>query len=81
MGLAAPTSAAILASRAGEGKGQVLSLSESLNNLTILVVLPIAAMQLDALGAIRAALVVAVFLAIGVFLAIADLATRKPTPP
>jgi hypothetical protein len=59
----------------------VLSLSESLNNLTILAVLPLAAMQLDATGATGAALVLAVFLAIGVFLAIADLATRKPTAP
>lgn len=81
LGLAAPTSTAILASLAGEEKGQVLSLSESLNNLMILAVLPLAAMQLDATGATGAALVLAVFLAIGVFLAIADLATRKPTAP
>ncbi len=81
LGLAAPTSTAILATRAGDEKGQVLSLSESLNNLTILFVLPLAAMQFDGTGATGAALVLGAFLAVGLFLAITDLATRAPKQP
>lgn len=57
LGLAAPASTALLAHRSGPDKGQVLAVSESLNNGVLLIVLPIAAVQLEASGAVRAMLV------------------------
>ncbi|PHM60233.1 MFS transporter [Xenorhabdus ishibashii] len=41
LGFAAPVSTSILANRAKQYKGQILAISESLNNLTILFLLPI----------------------------------------
>ncbi|MBI6547347.1 MFS transporter [Xenorhabdus lircayensis] len=46
LGIAAPISTSILANRAKQDKGQILAVSESLNNLTILFLLPIATMLL-----------------------------------
>lgn len=60
LGLAAPASTALLAHRSGPDKGQVLAVSESLNNGVLLIVLPIAATQLEASGAGAAALVLGV---------------------
>ncbi|WP_426577285.1 MFS transporter [Xenorhabdus stockiae] len=45
-GIAAPVSTSILANRAKQNKGQILAVSESFNNLTILFLLPIATVQL-----------------------------------
>ncbi|MDC9614847.1 MFS transporter [Xenorhabdus khoisanae] len=42
LGLAAPISTSILANRAAQNRGQILAISESMNNLTILFLLPIA---------------------------------------
>ncbi|MBC8949225.1 MFS transporter [Xenorhabdus sp. TS4] len=50
LGLAAPISTSILANRAKQDKGQILAISESLNNLTILFLLPIATMSLSQYG-------------------------------
>ncbi|OAE48716.1 hypothetical protein A7J42_16225 [Brucella intermedia] len=72
LGLAAPTSTSMLATRSEDDKGQVLAVSESLNNLTILAVLPVAAMQLEIAGSARTMLVFGVTLAIAVILTIAD---------
>ncbi|PHM33227.1 MFS transporter [Xenorhabdus innexi] len=46
LGLAAPVSTSILAKRAKQNKGQILAVSESFNNLTILLLLPVATLQL-----------------------------------
>lgn len=73
LGLAAPTSTSMLATRSEDDKGQVLSVSESLNNLTVLAVLPVAAMQLEIAGPARTMLVFGVTLAVAAFLTIADL--------
>ncbi|MGH6836919.1 MAG: MFS transporter [Methylocella sp.] len=73
LGLAAPSSAAILAMRAGEDKGMVLATSESLNNLTILVILPIAAVLLASHGIEAAMLVLGTSILIGVGLTVIDL--------
>ncbi|WP_266031659.1 MFS transporter [Brucella intermedia] len=72
LGLAAPTSTSMLATRSEDDKGQVLAVSESLNNLTILAVLPLAAMQFEIAGSARTMLVFAVTLTIAVILTIAD---------
>lgn len=72
LGLAAPISTSMLAIRSEDDKGQVLSASESLNNLTILAVLPIAATQLEKAGSARTMLVFGVTLAIAALLTIAD---------
>ncbi|WP_454711922.1 MFS transporter [Cupriavidus nantongensis] len=42
LGIAAPASTAILAQRAGANKGKVLAASESVNNLAVLMLLPVA---------------------------------------
>ncbi|SOY72553.1 MFS transporter [Cupriavidus taiwanensis] len=43
LGIAAPASTALLAQRAGANKGKVLATSESVNNLSVLVLLPVSA--------------------------------------
>lgn len=43
LGIAAPASTAILAQRAGANKGKILAISESANNLAVLMLLPVAA--------------------------------------
>lgn len=43
LGIAAPASTAILAQRAGANKGKVLAASESVNNVAVLMLLPVAA--------------------------------------
>lgn len=73
LGLAAPSSTAILARRAGAQKGQVLALSESLNNVVILVALPVAAMLFSTYGPVGIILVSVVGLTLGVGLTVADI--------
>ncbi|SOZ40194.1 MFS transporter [Cupriavidus neocaledonicus] len=43
LGIAAPASTALLAQRAGANKGKVLAVSESINNVAVLMLLPVAA--------------------------------------
>ncbi|MDC9592433.1 hypothetical protein PSI17_02205 [Xenorhabdus sp. IM139775] len=50
LGLAAPISTSILANRAKQEKGQILAISESLNNLAMLFLLPITTMSLTQHG-------------------------------
>jgi multidrug resistance protein len=73
LGLAAPVSTAILAKRSGHDKGQVLAASESLNNLVILTVLPIAAALFATHGSGAATLVLGVGIVTGVGLTAIDL--------
>lgn len=51
LGVAAPASTALLARHSGPDKGQVLALSESLNNVVLVIALPMAAAQWEASGA------------------------------
>ncbi len=73
-GLAAPVSTAILAKRSGHDKGQVLAVSESLNNLAIL---PIAAARFATHGSGAAMLVLGVGIVAGVGLTAVDLRTER----
>ncbi|WP_457582339.1 MFS transporter [Ensifer canadensis] len=73
LGLAAPSSTAILARRACAQKGQVLALSESLNNVVILAALPAAAALFSAYGPGGIMFVSAVGLTLGVGLTVADM--------
>ncbi|MBP1847582.1 multidrug resistance protein [Rhizobium petrolearium] len=73
LGLAAPTSTSVLARRSEDDKGQVLAVSESFNNLTILAVLPIAALQLEAAGPAGTMMVLGITLAVALLLTAADL--------
>ncbi|OKP02037.1 MFS transporter [Xenorhabdus eapokensis] len=59
LGLAAPISTSILANRAQQSKGQILAISESLNNLTILFLLPIVTMSLTQYGTVVAMMILA----------------------
>jgi predicted MFS family arabinose efflux permease len=73
LGLAAPTSTSVLARRSEDDKGQVLAVSESFNNLTILAVLPIAALQLESAGPTGTMMVLGFTLAVALLLTAADL--------
>ncbi len=57
LGLAAPASTALIAHSSGSDKGQVLAISESLNNLVLLIVVPIAAIRMEVSGSFHAMLV------------------------
>ncbi|KRC96635.1 hypothetical protein ASE47_30690 [Ensifer sp. Root258] len=72
LGLAAPASTSMLATRSDADKGQVLAVSESLNNLAILVVLPIAATQLEVAGTASAMIVLGISLAASLALTMVD---------
>nr|WP_272953779.1 MFS transporter [Ensifer canadensis] len=72
LGLAAPASTSMLATRSDSDKGQVLAVSESLNNLAILAVLPIAATQLEVAGTASAMIVLGVSLAASLALTMVD---------
>lgn len=73
LGLAAPISTALLAARGGEHKGHILAVSESLNNLTILTVLPATAMLLETAGAAPTLWVFGSTLVLATFLTAIDL--------
>lgn len=73
LGLAAPSSTAILARRAEAQKGQVLAVSESLNNVVILVALPVAAILFSTYGPVGIILVSAVGLTLGIGLTVVDI--------
>ncbi|MBB2916929.1 MFS transporter [Cupriavidus alkaliphilus] len=55
LGIAAPASTAMLAQRAGANKGKVLAVSESVNNVVVLALLPVAASASTAYGVTPAA--------------------------
>lgn len=73
LGVAAPVSTALLARRGGRDKGMVLALSESLNNLTVLALLPVAAALLATQGAAAAMWVLGAGFTVGIGLTAADL--------
>ncbi|MBC8943657.1 MFS transporter [Xenorhabdus indica] len=70
LGLAAPVSTSILANRAKRNKGQILAVSESLNNLAILFLLPIVTTQLTLHGIVAAMIILGscLIIAIGMIL-------------
>ncbi len=72
LGIAAPSSTAILARRAAAAKGQVLAISESINNLAVLMLMPVAAGSLAVHGTVPAALLVGGCCLAGVALTVAD---------
>ncbi|WP_416775751.1 MFS transporter [Xenorhabdus budapestensis] len=72
LGLAAPVSTSILANRAKRNKGQILAVSESLNNLAILFLLPIATMQLTQHGIATAMIILGSCLIIAIGLILRD---------
>ncbi|MCY1256292.1 Purine efflux pump PbuE [compost metagenome] len=72
IGIAAPSSTAILARRAAAAKGQVLAISESFNNLAVLMLMPVAAGSLAVHGTVPAALLVGGCCLAGVALTVAD---------
>ncbi|MDE1477644.1 MFS transporter [Xenorhabdus bovienii] len=72
LGLVAPISTVILANRAKQHKGQVLAVSESLNNLMILFLIPIAAMLMTHHGIAVTMLMLGFSLIISIVLTIRD---------
>jgi predicted MFS family arabinose efflux permease len=79
LGFAAPVSTSILANRARQNKGQILAISESLNNLVILVLLPIATMQLVRHGVIITMVILGSGLMTGIVLMMKDISVT-PSP-
>ncbi|CBJ81473.1 Putative major facilitator superfamily (MFS) transporter [Xenorhabdus bovienii str. Jollieti] len=79
LGLAAPISTVILANRAKQHKGQVLAVSESLNNLMILLLFPIAAMLMTHHGIAVTMLMLGFILIISIVLTIRDLLSDTVT--
>ncbi|MDX7988649.1 MFS transporter [Xenorhabdus sp. 12] len=72
LGIAAPISTSILANRAKHDKGQVLAVSESLNNLTILFLLPIYTLLLTQYSVAIAVIIPAICFIIGIGLICKD---------
>ncbi|PHM67621.1 chloramphenicol/florfenicol exporter [Xenorhabdus stockiae] len=72
-GLAAPVSTSILANRAKQNKGQILAVSESFNNLTILFLLPIATVQLTQHSIVATMITLGSCLIAGIGLTLKDL--------
>ncbi|MBD2785536.1 MFS transporter [Xenorhabdus sp. DI] len=73
LGLAAPISTSILANRAKQEKGQILAISESLNNLIILFLLPIATMLLTQHGTTRTTIILGIGFIVAIGLSLIDL--------
>ncbi|REF28241.1 multidrug resistance protein [Xenorhabdus cabanillasii] len=72
LGLAAPVSTSVLANRAKQNKGQILAVSESLNNLAILFLLPITTRQLTQHGIETAMIILGSCLIIAIGLILRD---------
>jgi predicted MFS family arabinose efflux permease len=72
LGVAAPASTAIIAGRAAGLRGTALALSESLNNLAVLTLLPLAALALETGGGAWAGLVLGSAAVAGAVLAACD---------
>ncbi|OKP08502.1 MFS transporter [Xenorhabdus thuongxuanensis] len=73
LGLAAPISTSILANRAKQYKGQILAISESLNNLTILSLLPIVTMLLSQYGTVVTMMILGSCFIVAIGLTLKDL--------
>ncbi|CDL80527.1 MFS transporter [Xenorhabdus szentirmaii] len=73
LGFAAPVSTSILTERAENNKGQILAVSESLNNLTILLLIPTATLLLARYGTAVTMVMLGSCLMIGIGLTIRDL--------
>lgn len=81
LGAGAPSATTVLAERSGRDKGVVLATAETLNNVVILSIVPVASMAL-ATGAIAtAAAVFAVGLGIGAALTLYDALVALPPEP
>ncbi|WP_237388070.1 MFS transporter [Xenorhabdus sp. Sc-CR9] len=79
LGFSAPISTSILVNRAKQNKGQILAVSESLNNLTIFFLLPIATMLLTQHGIAVTMIILGICLITGVGLTLIDiLVTESP---
>ncbi|MBD2791504.1 MFS transporter [Xenorhabdus szentirmaii] len=73
LGFAAPVSTSILTERAENNKGQILAVSESLNNLVILLLIPTATLLLARYGTAVTMVMLGSCLMIGIGLTIRDL--------
>ncbi|MBD2781422.1 MFS transporter [Xenorhabdus szentirmaii] len=73
LGFAAPVSTSILTERAENNKGQILAVSESLNNLVILLLIPAATLLLARYGTAVTMVMLGSCLMIGIGLTIRDL--------
>ncbi|MEQ2024836.1 MFS transporter [Xenorhabdus szentirmaii] len=73
LGFAAPVSTSILTERAENNKGQILAVSESLNNLAILLLIPTATLLLARYGTAVTMVMLGSCLMIGIGLTIRDL--------
>lgn len=62
LGMAAPLSASIIATESGENKGQVLAVSESLNNIVLFTMLPFLSWLLNQFGLKEVGAMVAIIL-------------------
>ncbi|KMW73597.1 arabinose ABC transporter permease [Photorhabdus luminescens subsp. luminescens] len=81
LGVGAPTSTVVLATRAGPNKGMVLAFAETFNNLGILSLVPLTTIGLIAGGSSTAMAVLFVGLIIGLTLTILDFwLTRSANP-
>ncbi|WP_254921101.1 MFS transporter [Photorhabdus luminescens] len=81
LGVGAPTSTVVLATRAGANKGMILAFAETFNNLGILCLVPLATIGLVAGGSSTAMAVLFVGLIIGLTLTILDFwLTRSANP-
>ncbi len=76
LGTGAPAATVVLATRAGPDKGMVLAVAETLNNVAILVAVPLATVRLAADGPAAAMVVLAAGLGLGLVLTLADLRRR-----
>ncbi|CCW32316.1 MFS transporter [Xenorhabdus nematophila] len=79
LGFAAPVSTSILADRAKQDKGQILAVSESVNNLAILLFLPVATMLLTQYGLVATTMMLGSSLMIGIGLTLKDLISDSVT--
>ncbi|WP_323840538.1 MFS transporter [Photorhabdus africana] len=81
LGVGAPTSTVVLATRSGPHKGMVLAFAETFNNLGILCLVPLATIGLVTGGSSTAMAVLSVGLVIGLTLTILDFwLTRSANP-
>lgn len=81
LGVGAPASTVVLATRAGPNKGMVLAFAETFNNLGILCLVPLATIGLIAGGSSTAMVVLSVGLVIGLTLAILDFWLMRSANP
>lgn len=73
LGTGAPAATVVLATRAGPDKGMVLAVAETLNNVAILVAVPLATVRLAADGPAAAMVVLAAGLGLGLALTLTEI--------